>query len=567
MCTIYNLNFFFLYRLSRIVFFVAGFLFCGLPILFFAGSAAAQSVYTKQDSLRGTITPERIWWDLLRYDLQITVIPDAQYISGENTIHYKVLKAHNVLQIDLQPPMSINWAVQGSDTLSFQKVGNAHFIRLAKVQKPGDTLAIRLGFSGKPLVAKNAPWDGGFSWAKDKAGNHFVATSCQGLGASAWWPCKDHMYDEPENGITLSANVPENLVAVANGRLLAEKKGANNTKTYIWRVVNPINNYGVNLNIGNYVNFSEKYEGEKGTLDMDYWVLAENLKKAKKQFKDGRRSIEAFEYWFGPYPFYEDSYKLVEVPYLGMEHQSSVTYGNGYENGYKGRDLSNTGWGLKWDFIIVHETGHEWFANSITNKDIADMWIHESFTKYAETLFVEYFYGKEAARAYTKGHRLDISNDKPIIGDYDVNAKGSHDMYNKGSNMLHTLRQIVGNDSSWRNMLRKMNRTFYHQTVSSKQIENFMSNTLSLTLDKFFDQYLRTTKIPVFEYRIIDNALHYRWANCVEGFDMPLDIFVGKEKIRLTPTPVVQVAKLKQKKKAIRICPEFYVYSLNAMGK
>lgn len=349
--------------------------------------AQRSQTYTRQDSLRGSITKERAWWDLLKYNLTVAVDPENQSIKGSNIIKYKVLEPNKVIQIDLQPPMAIGSVTQEGKPLEVTHEGNAHFIKLVKEQIPGDINEIKIEYSGKPLAAKNAPWDGGFSWKKDANQKHFIATSCQGIGASLWWPCKDHMYDEPDNGMIISVNVPGDLIAVSNGRLKSEKKEKNKTKTFTWEVVNPINNYGVNINIGDYVHFSEKYAGEKGPLDMDYWVLRSNLDKAKVHFEDAKRMMKAFEYWFGPYPFYEDSYKLVEVPYLGMEHQSSTTYGNGYQNGYLGRDLSGTGWGLKWDYIIIHESGHEWFANNITYKDMADMWIHEGFTMYSESLF------------------------------------------------------------------------------------------------------------------------------------------------------------------------------------
>lgn len=530
-------------------------------------SVNAQNQYTHQDSLRGSITKERIWWDLLKYDLTVKVNPDEQFISGSNTIQYKVLEKASVMQIDLQAPMKIDKVTQGEEELEVVHDGNAHFIQLKQIQNVGSTGELTIAFSGNPQVAKNAPWDGGFSWKKDSNGNHFVATSCQGLGASVWWPCKDHMYDEPENGMMIHIEVPNNLVGVANGRLVKEKKAKDKRKVFSWEVINPINNYGVNVNIGDYVNFSEVYQGEKGALDMDYWVLRENLEKAKVQFKDAIRTMEAFEHWFGPYPFYEDSYKLVEVPYLGMEHQSSVTYGNDYINGYRGYDLSHTGWGLKWDFIIVHESGHEWFANNITYKDIADMWIHEGFTKYSESLFVEYFYGKEAGNAYTKGHRIDINNDRPIVGDYDVNKKGSSDMYNKGSNMLHTLRQLVDDDEKWRAMLRGINKEFYHQTVTTEQIETYIAESLGLNLDSFFDQYLRQKEIPVFEYWNNDGELYYRWANCIRAFDMPLKIKIDGKETLISPTKRLQKMKLSKKEATIEIDPEFYIYSTDIMGK
>ena len=398
-------------------------------------------------------------------------------------------------------------------------------------------------------------------------GNHFIATSCQGIGASLWWPCKDHMYDEPDNGMIISLNVPGNLVAVSNGRLKKEKKEKDKTKTYVWEVLNPINNYGVNVNIGNYVHFSEKYDGENRLLDMDYWVLKTDLEKAKIHFKDAGRTMKAFEHWFGPYPFYEDSYKLVQVPYLGMEHQSSVTYGNGFQNGYLGNDLSYTGWGLKWDYIIVHESGHEWFANNITYKDIADMWIHEGFTMYAESLFIEYYYGKEAGAEYSRGLRINIENTQPLIGHYDVNKGGSPDMYNKGNNLLHTLRQIVNNDDKWRSMLRGLNKEFYHQTVTTQQIENYMAKALDLKLGPFFDQYLRDYRIPVFEYSFQNGNMVYRWSNCIDTFDMPVKIYVnGKDKL-VRPTRELKAEKLESNEVSVKVDPNFYVYSYNTSGK
>ena len=364
--------------------------------------------FTKQDSLRGSITAARIWWDLTYYHLEVEVVPDAKFISGKNTIKYTVLKEYQTLQIDLQTPLKITKVTQNGKELKVINQGNAHFIQLLKKQEVGNTESIVVHYQGNPKEAIRAPWDGGFSWKKDANGNHFIATSCQGLGASVWWPCKDHMYDEVEN-MDMSVTVPHNLMDVSNGKL---KKVIDNgaTKTYHWTVKNPINNYGVNINIGDYTHFSEVFKGEKGNLDMDYYVLKDNLKKAKKQFKDAPKMMKAFEHWFGPYPFYEDGYKLVEVPYLGMEHQSSVTYGNKYKQGYLGRDLSDTGWGLKFDFIIIHESGHEWFANNITHKDIADMWIHESFTNYSESLFLEYYYGKKAASEYVIGCLLYTSD-------------------------------------------------------------------------------------------------------------------------------------------------------------
>ncbi|MDT7830239.1 M1 family metallopeptidase [Pricia sp. S334] len=511
--------------------------------------------FTEQDSLRGSITPEREWWDLNYYDLYVDVDPDRKFISGENTIRYKVLKPRQVLQVDLQPPLNIERVTQEGKDLKVESNGNAHFVHLEKPQKKGDFNEVVVKYSGHPKEAVRAPWDGGFSWATDDNGKDFVATSNQGLGASVWWPNKDHMYDEVDS-MLIRVKVPQGLMDVSNGRL---RKVDSTSNTYHWFVSNPINNYGVNINIGDYVHFGETYQGEKGPLDMDYYVLRDNLEKAKKQFRDAPKMMEAFEYWFGPYPFYEDSFKLVEVPYLGMEHQSSVTYGNAYKNGYLGRDLSGTGWGLKFDFIIIHEAGHEWFANNITYKDIADMWIHEAFTAYSENLFLDYYYGKEASADYVIGTRSSIANDEPIIGPYGVNQEGSKDMYYKGANMLHTIRQLVDDDEKWRQVLRGLNREFYHQTVTTEQVENYMSEKSGIDLIPVFDQYLRTPNIPIFEYEVDGNELKYRYSNVVKKFEMPLKIEVDGKMHWITPSDQWKTEEFEEDLSTLQVDRNFYV--------
>ncbi|TDE43259.1 M1 family peptidase [Flavobacterium rhamnosiphilum] len=539
-----------------------------ITFLFFNGVNAqgllgkSEQIFTRQDTLRGSITKERAWWDVKYYHLNIKVNPTDSTISGSNTIRYKVLEEYNTMQIDLQNPMNIYKVIQDGVALKYRREGNAFFIELIAPQTKGTIKELTIFYGGKPKVAVNPPWDGGITWKKDTNGNLFIASSCQGLGASVWWPNKDHMYDEVDT-MLISVNVPKNLMDVSNGRLLSVKQLKDGTKTYNWYVSNPINNYGVNINIGDYVSFSEKYKGEKGDLDCNYYVLRDNLAKAKKQFQDVPRMLKAFEHWFGPYPFYEDSYKLIEAPYLGMEHQSSVTYGNGFQNGYRGRDLSGTGWGLKFDFIIIHESGHEWFANNITYKDIADMWIHESFTNYSESLFVEYYYGKDAGFEYVRGTRKGINNDKPIIGNYGVNNEGSGDMYPKGGNMLHTLRQIVNDDEKWRGMLRGLNSTFYHQTVTTKQIEDYLSQQVGINLSTVFNQYLRDTRIPTLEYFFKDNQVGYRWTNCISGFNMPVKVTLnGKEELLKPETEWKNLPTITENSK-LEIDKNFYVAGFN----
>ena len=534
--------------------------------------------FTRQDTLRGSITPQRAWWDLTYYHLDISVNPENQSIEGSNTINYRVLHPNDEIQIDLQEPLKINKVTQDGKELNFRSEGYSHFIKLKKKQKSGLIKSIKVFYEGKPKVAVRPPWDGGITWTKDSNGNHFVASSNQGIGASIWWPNKDHMYDEVDS-MLISVNVPKNLTNVSNGRLRSVEDYGE-TKTFHWFVSNPINNYGVNINIGDYVMFSEIYDGEKGDLDMIYYVLRDNLERAKTQFKDAIKMMQAFEFWFGPYPFYEDSFKIVEVPYLGMEHQSSITYGNKYMKGYLGRDLSRTGWGLKFDYIIIHEAGHEWFANNITYKDIADMWVHESFTTYSENLYLDYHYGKEAASEYVIGTRSSIANRSPIIGKYGVNKRGS-DLYSKGANILHTLRQITANDEKWRSILRGLNKEFYHQTVTTKQIENYILNRIGVKIgndgvvNRFFDQYLRDSRIPVFEYTIdcsdINNncKMGYEWGNVVENFKMPIEVIIDGKNTFLFADDKMKWLEIDYKnhiykntmKSPVKINDNYYVFS------
>ena len=513
---------------------------------------------TRQDSLRGSITPQRAWWDLVHYDLSVEVMPESKTIIGTNVMTYKVLnEGTNELQIDLQAPMELTAVMQDGHSLDVQSEGNAHFIQLEDPQREGELKKISLSFEGKPRIAKNPPWDGGITWKKDSNGKHFIASSNQGIGASVWWPNRDHPADEVDS-LDMHVTVPKDLIDVSNGRLVHIDTDAT-TKTYHWTVKNPINNYGVNLNIGDYVNFSEVYKGEKGPLDMSYWVLKEDEEKAREQFKQAPMMMEAFEHWFGPYPFYEDSFKLVQAPYLGMEHQSSVTYGNRFKNGYLGRDLSGTGEGLKFDFIIIHEAGHEWFANNITNKDVADMWIHEGFTSYSENLYLDYHFGKESAATYTIGTRDKIRNDRPIIGTYNVDKEGSGDMYYKGANILLTLRTIAQDDDLWRATLRGLGKEFYHQTTTTAAIENYIANALNLDLRPFFNQYLREKDIPTFEYKIDKKEMHYRFNNTIQGFTMPLRIKINEEYIWLEPTDIWQCLEVPKGTSTVQIDRNMYV--------
>ena len=525
-----------------------------------------QAQFTHADTLRGSVGPGREWWNALKYDLHVNVnIPDSS-IKGFNAIYFKVLKNARTMQLDLQQPLTIDsvflvaYIPLKFDTANPEHInspkqrltgivrdGNAYFIDIPFSLMVNSTHNLIVYYHGRPHVAVRPPWDGGIIWAKDANGNPWVSVACQGTGASIWYPCKDHQSDKPDSA-TLHITAPSELVSVANGRLRNIKDNKNGTTTYTWAVVNPINNYCIIPYIGKYVHFGETYLGEKGPLDMNYWVLDYNIEKAKEQFKDAPKMIKAFEYWFGPYPFYEDGYKLVDAPHLGMEHQSATAYGNGYLKGYHGSDLSGSGWGMKWDFIIVHESGHEWFANNVTSNDIADMWIHEGFTDYSETLFTEYYYGKDAGNAYVQGLRKRIQNKTNIIGAYGVNNEGSGDMYYKGANMLHTIRQIINDDEKFRSILRGLNTTFYHTTTTSKEVENYISNHSGIDFSKVFDEYLRSTMIPELEYKIKNGILSYRWNHVVKGFHMPVKVMLTKNAYSfIYPTEVFKQIKIAEK--------------------
>ena len=480
--------------------------------------------FTKQDTLKGSNTEFRNFWDVKKYELSVE--PDFQQksIAGNNKISFEITRdiSNPVFQIDLQQPMKVD-VVQCSfpTPKPFRREGDFIFISSHKNFKKGEKYTIDIGYSGNPTIAKKAPWDGGWVFTKDEKGNPWMSVADEGIGASIWLPTKDIWSDEPENGIIMKIITPKDLTGVGNGRLIS-KKTENNKNIFIWEVKNPINTYSIIPNIGKYVNFKDSYTGEKGKLDLDYWVIDYNLEKAKKQFQQVKPMLKAFEYWFGSYPFYEDSYKLVDSPYLGMEHQSNIAYGNGYQNGYLGRDLSGTGVGLNWDFIIIHESGHEWFANNITAKDQADMWIHEAFTNYSEVLFTENYMNKKSADMYAQGIQNNIQNDVPIIGKYGVRNEGSGDMYAKGASMIHTMRQIINDDVKFRQILRGLNKDFYHQTVTAEQVEKYISEKAGFDFTAIFNQYLRTTDVPVLEYSQNGTELKYRFVNGVKNLKLPI---------------------------------------------
>jgi len=519
--------------------------------------------YTHADTLRGANGPARAWWDATFYDLHVRVNPADSTIRGWNGITYRVraVPAVREMQIDLQVPMEVDSMVQDRRRLGFRRDGNAFFVQLAAPQRAGELRTVTVWYHGTPKVARRPPWDGGFTWARDSSGGSWIATTDEGLGASVWWPVKDDLADEPDSQ-RIAVTVPSSIQDVSNGRLRSTTPNADGTTTYEWFVVSPINTYNVEVNAGRYAHFSDTLAGESGPLTLDYWPLADNLAAARRQFVQVRPMLQCFERWFGPYPWYEDGYKLIETPHLGMEHQSGVAYGNHYQNGYLGRDLSRTGLGLMWDFIIIHESAHEWWGNNISAKDHADMWVHESFANYAEGIYTECQQGKSAGAAYMIGARRGIRNDSPIIPAFGVNSqRGSGDMYPKGGNMLHTIRAIIDDDARWRGILRGLGSTFRHQTVSGQQVRDYISREAGIDLGKVFEQYLETIRIPAFEYKVEGSTLSYRWADVVAGFDMPLDVSVpGLGSRRLLPTEAWQTMTVNSPQAAeLAVDENFYV--------
>ncbi len=526
---------------------------------------AQAAPFTRADTLRGSIAPERAWWDVTFYDLHVRLHPSDSTVRGWNGITYRVTGRPREMQIDLQEPLRVDSVLQAGRRLRFRRDGAAVFVRPEGRQRAGDTGTVIVHYSGRPRVAQNPPWEGGLIWARGPGGEPWISVACQGLGASVWWPTKDTQADEPDSQ-RIALPVPDSLQALANGRLRGVERGRDGTTTWEWFVGSPINNYVVSAYVGRYAQISEIYQGEEGPLTLALWPLAAHLERARGQFTQVQPVLRCFEHWFGPFPWYRDGYQLIESPHLGMEHQSAVAYGNGYLNGYKGRDASGTGWGLTWDFIIVHETAHEWFGNNLTTADIADMWVHESFANYAESLYTECLYGPEAGAAYQIGTRALVQNDRPIVGTFGVNARGSGDMYPKGGNMLHTIRHLIGDDEKWRGILRGLNTELRHRIVTGREVREYIASRAGVPLAKVFEQYLTTTRIPVFEYRLEGDRITYRWTGVVPGFDMPIGIVVSADStVRLAPREAWQTTTLPLRHpEDFRVDENFYVVARRA---
>jgi aminopeptidase N len=522
-----------------------------LVLLTLLGFQQINAQFTRRDSLQGGLRFERTCFDVLRYDLDIMIDPEKRLIFGYNDITFKVVKPTKKIQLDLFDNMKIG-GITSKDfgKLEYNRDENAVFIHFNSLLVQDVTYTIRFMYSGNPIIAKNAPWDGGFVFSKDKAGKDFIAVAVQGTGASLWYPVKDSQTDEPDNGASIKVAVPNGLMNVSNGRFLGSQDLKNGYTRWDWEVKNPINNYTITVNIADYVHIQDKMPD----LDLDYYVLRENEAKAREHFAEVKPMMECFQSKFGRYPFWEDGYKLVETPYLGMEHQSAVAYGNKYKKGYMGFDLSGTGVGMFFDYITIHETGHEWFGNSITSTDIADMWIHEGFTTYSESVFIECMKGYDDAMKYINGQAKNVRNDKPIIGQYGVNNEGSGDMYYKGSLLLNTIRHIIADDEKWWKMLYDYSETFKKKIITSDTVIDYFNKASGIDLTPIFRQYLYTNQLPIFIYKVKRDYLFYSWDNVSKDFNMPIDIGFEDKKIRLNPTLKEQKIKLKKlNKKSFQI--------------
>lgn len=499
--------------------------------LFLAAVVSAQD-FTRRDSLQGGLRPERTGYDVQRYDLNITIDPAAKTVKGYNDITFKATTATSRIQVDLFANMKIDGISLQKFKTTYKRDNDAVFISFNKPLEKDKEYTLRFSYSGTPVIAKNAPWDGGFVFTQDDNGKPWVGVAVQGTGASLWYPVKDHQSDEPDRGASIKVAVPNGLMSVSNGKFTGSTDLKNGYTRWDWEVKNPINNYDITVNIADYEHFHDDYKG----MPLDYYVLKSNIEKAKKQFEEVKPMLQCFEEKFGQYPFYEDGYKLVETPYLGMEHQSAVAYGNKYRKGYLGADISGTGVGMGWDYIIVHESGHEWFGNSITSKDIADMWIHEGFTTYSETVYVECREGYDRAMKYINGQRYSVENRKPAIGIFGVNKEGSGDMYFKGALMLNTIRHIINDDAKWWKLVYDYATTFKKQIIETETVVDFFNSRSGINLTPVFNQYLRYAKIPVLQLKLEGKSLQYRWETDEEGFTMPVDVAINGTNIRLQGT-------------------------------
>jgi aminopeptidase N len=494
----------------------------------------AQPAFNRGDTLRGTLSELRSCYDVNHYDLQLKIDTSYQSIKGTNVISFTATTDFQKMQVDLFKNMVVATIQFENQPVTFTREFDALLLQLPRPVKQGEHAKLEIEYFGKPRVAKNPPWDGGFTWTTSENNQPWIAVSCQGIGASLWWPCKDHLSDEPDS-MDIHCQVPRGLVCISNGQdrgITVDKQG---NRIYNWHVSYPINNYNVSINVGDYVHMHDVYNDATGdTLSLDYYVIRGNEQKASEHFKQVKPMLACYEKFLGKYPFPKDGYALVQTPYLGMEHQGAIAYGNKFRSGYLGSDRS--GQKLDFDYIIIHETGHEWWGNSVTAGDIADMWIHESFCTYSEAIYVECMHGYDTAMTYVNALKNTVQNKASIMGLYGVNHEGHYDMYVKGMLFLNTLRHVVNNDELWWNSIKAMSDTvFRHSTTDYHEVVHFFEERTGLSLQPIFEQYVKHSEIPILEYsakkKRNGTTLTLRWVTDTENFQMPINLLVEGLKI------------------------------------
>jgi aminopeptidase N len=507
---------------------------------------------TRADILRGEYGRYRANNDLLHYTLDVRVDPEKRFLSGRNRIRFRMLTDDTRIQVDLYANLNVDRILLGSTPLTVTREINAVFIDFPETLRAGREYAIDFHYSGTPVETGRF---GGFTFSKDPQGRHWINTSCEGQGASIWWPNKDQWRDEPE-GMDLRVAIPSDLVDVSNGRLLGKTDLGDGYTRWDWRIHYPINSYNVSLNIGDYVHFGEKL----GELTLDYYVLPPNIDKAKRQFAQARPMLEAYKKVFGEYPFEKDGFKLIEVPYSGMEHQSAVTYGNRWANGYLERDWTGVGVSLKFDFIIIHESAHEWFGNAVSAADVSDMWIQEGWTTYLEAVYVEQLFGYDDALKYLNGYKEKIRNTEPIITQRGIHRSPHQDQYFKGALFLHTLRSVVNDDAKWWALLRDVYQRFKYQNILTEQLVEFINARLNMNLTPIFEQYLRRAQLPTLELSFNDGerSVAYRWRADERAFAMPIRVGRPGEWRTIEPTTDWKVMPSTIPSEAFQVATELY---------
>ena len=491
-------------------------------LLSIAGGVSAQPNTqrppTKADILRGEYGRYRANNDLLHYTLDVRVDPEKKFLSGKNSIRFRMLKDDTRIQLDLYANLNVDRIQLGETPLKFSREVNAVLVEFPQSLRAGREYTVDFHYSGTPLETGRF---GGIAFRKDPEGHHWINTACEGEGASIWWPNKDQWRDEPE-GMELRVAIPSDLVDVSNGRFVGKTDLGDGYTRWDWRIHYPINSYNVSLNIGNYVHFGEKM----GELTLDYYVLPGNLDNAKRQFAQAKPMLEVYKKVFGEYPFEKDGFKLIEVPYSGMEHQSAVTYGNRFANGYLERDWTGVGVSLKFDFIIIHESAHEWFGNAVSAADVSDMWIQEGWATYLEGVYVEHRFGYDDGLKYVNGYKSKVRNTEPIITQRGIHRTPHQDQYFKGALFLHTLRNVVNDDAKWWATIRDVYQTFKYQNIMTEDLVRFMNARLAMNLSPVFDQYLRRAAVPVLElsFNPAEKSVAYRWRADERDFAMPVRV-------------------------------------------